>query len=137
MQDSRMLAELFATPPAIADLVPEEAAIVRATRQWVMAQRRGRCPLEAAASHLGSVAAASALHILLASIGAAWPEPVAIAPPCCGTLTHDEATLVGMILAAHRHGRPVFDALLCEMLPEDARDRLFSAALAFGRAAGF
>ena len=64
------------------------------------------------------------------------PEPVAIAPPCCGTLTHDEATLVGMVLAAHRHGRPVFDALLCEMLPEDARDRLFGAALTFGRTAG-
>jgi hypothetical protein len=72
--------------------------------------------------------------LLLASIGAAWPDPVAIAPPCCASLTHDEATLLGMVLAAHRHGRPVFDALLCEMLDTDARDRLFAAALVMGEA---
>lgn len=124
-----MLAETFAAPPRLADLMPEQAAIVRATRHWVAAQRRaGCCPLAAAASHLGSVQAARALHRLLANVGAAWPEPVAIAPPCCSTLTHDEATMIGMIVAAHRHGRPVFDALLCEMLGTDQRDRLFAAA---------
>ena len=37
-----------------------------------------------------------------------------------------------MIVAARNHGRSVFDALLCEMLPEDARDRLFAAASALG-----
>ena len=130
-----MLAQLFAAPPLLADLAPEQAAIVRATRHWVAAQRHRRCcPLAAAASHLGGLEAARALHLLLANIGAAWPEPVAIAPPCCNVLTHDEATLVGMTLAACHHGRPVFDALLCEMVGTDARDRLFAAAAAMGRA---
>jgi hypothetical protein len=129
-----MIAALFAAPPRLADLEPDQAALVRATRSWVLAQRHGRrCPLAAAAGHLGSPASARALHLLLAGMGAAWPEPVAIAPPCCAWLTHDEATLVGMVLAAHRHGRPVFDALLCEMLDGDARDRLFAAAAKLGQ----
>lgn len=128
-----MLASLFAPLPLIADLTPGQAAIVRATRHWVAAQRHKRCcPLSAAASHLGSLEAARSLHVLLASAGAAWPEPIAIAPPCCAALTHDEATLVGMVIAACRHGRPVFDALLCDMLDQDARDRLFDTALILG-----
>ena len=132
-----MLAEIFAAPPRVADLLPEQAAIVRATRHWVAAQRRpGICPLAAAAAHLGGPEAARALHCLLANVGAAWPEPVAIAPPCCATLTHDEATMVGMIVAARHHGRPVFDALLCDMLGMDARDRLFVAAGTLGRIIG-
>ncbi|WP_326409193.1 addiction module antidote protein [Sphingomonas sp.] len=134
MRHEAMLAQLFAAPPRLGDLAPDEAALVRATRSWVVAQRHGRrCPLDAAATHLGTPAAARALHLLLASVGAAWPDPVAIAPPCCAHLTHDEATLLGMVLAAHRHGRPVFDALLCEMLDADARDRLFASASLMGQ----
>lgn len=130
-----MLAELFAAPPQLADLTADQAAVVRASRSWVMAQRRGRgCPIAAAAVHLGSAGLARALHLLLATMGAAWPDPVAIAPPCCPRLTHDEATLVEMVLAAQRHGRPVFDALLCEMLDADSRDRLFAAAALIGDA---
>lgn len=129
-----MLDQLFAPPPRLADLVPEEAALISAARRWVMAQRFGRtCPLQAAASQLGCLEAARSLHLLLAQIGAAWPDPVAFAPPCCGTLTHDEATLVGIVVAARRHSRPVFDALLCEMIDPDARDRLHSAAQALGQ----
>jgi hypothetical protein len=99
-----------------------------------MAQRHGRtCPLHAAAGQLGSLQAARSLHLLLAHVGASWPEPVAVAPPCCPVLTHDEATLLGMVIAATRHSRPVFDALTCEMLGPDARDRLHGAAAELGR----
>jgi hypothetical protein len=130
---SIMLNQLFAPPPRLADLMPGEAALISATRKWVMAQRHGRvCPLHAAATHLGDLQAARSLHLLLAHIGATWPEPVAIAPPCCAVLTHDEATLLGIVIAAHRHTRPVFDALVCEMLGADARDRLHGAAVALG-----
>lgn len=132
-QTVAMVDQLFAPPPRLADLAPEQAALVSATRRWVMAQRLERqCPLQAAAAQLGCLAAARALHLLLAQVGAAWPEPVAIAPPCCARLTHDEATLVGLVLAARDHGRPVFDALLCEMLGQDTRDRLFAAATRLG-----
>lgn len=128
-----MLDDLFAPPPLLSHLEGEEVAIVRATRQWVQARGSG-CPLGAAVAVLGSRDAANALHLMLATLGAAWPEPFAVAPPCCARLTHDEATLIGMVLASHRHSRPVFDALLCEMLDQDGRDRLFLAARALGQA---
>lgn len=127
-----MLATLFKASPRIDDLAPSHALIVSAARHWVMAQRLRRCPLQAAAARLDSPETAKSLHLLLATIGASWPDPVAIAPPCCGILTHDETTLVGMVIAARHHGRPVFDALLCEMLGSDARDRLFDAARDLG-----
>jgi hypothetical protein len=128
-----MIAQLFAPPPRIADLAPEQACLVAATRRWVMAHRHERrCPLQAAAAQLGCLQAARALHLLLAQVGAAWPDPVAIAPPCCAMLTHDESTILTLVLAARDHGRPVFDALLCEMLGADARDTLFAAASRLG-----
>lgn len=128
-----MLALLFAPPPRLADLAPEQACLVSAARRWVMAQRHERiCPLQAAAAQLGCLQAARALHLLMAQVGAAWPDPVAIAPPCCGVLTHDEATILGLVLAARYHGRPVFDALLCEMLGQSARETLFAAAARLG-----
>ena len=131
-----MLDQKFAAPPRLADLMPEEAALVSATRRWVMAQRHGRtCPLHAAASQLGCLQAARSLHMLLAHVGASWPDPVAIAPPCCPVMTHDEMTLLGLVIAAHRHSRPVFDALVCEMLNEDARGRIYGAAAALGEVA--
>lgn len=128
-----MLAQLFAAPPRLSDLTADQAVIIRAVRHSIVAQRHRRgCPLQVAAAQLGSVQASHALHILLASVGNAWPDPFAVAPPCCSNLTHDESTLLGMVVAARSHGRPVFDALLCEMLSEDARDRLFAAAGALG-----
>ena len=132
-QDPLMLARKFAPLPRLADLLPEEAAIISATRKWVMAQRHGRaCPLQAAATQLGCIHAARSLHLMLAHVGASWPDPVAVAPPCCPGLTHDEMTLLGLVIAAHRHSRPVFDALVCEMLGPDARDRLHGAAASLG-----
>jgi hypothetical protein len=128
-----MLAQLFAAPPRLSDLTADQATIIRAIRHSIVAQRHRRsCPLQVAATQLGSARASHALHILLASVGGAWPDPFAVAPPCCPTLTHDESTLLGMVVAARSHGRPVFDALLCEMLAEDARDRLFTAAASLG-----
>ena len=120
------------TQPLVADLEPHQIEMVTAVRRWVMAQRvTGRCPLHAAATTLGSTERARDLHLLLAAAGAAWPDPIAIAPPCCARVTHDEATLIAMVVAARDHGRPVFDALLCEMLGPDARDALFRAAITF------
>jgi hypothetical protein len=135
-QTASMLDRLFAPPPRLADLAPEEAGLVLAARRWVSAQRHARaCPLHAAAASLGSLDAARSLHLLLAQVGASWPDPVAVAPPCCARLTHDELTLVGIVIAARRHARPVFDALLAEMLDQDARNRLHAAALALGQRA--
>lgn len=128
-----MLDTLFAPPPRLAALDIGEQSLVAAARHWIWARGSG-CPMRRTTQMLGSPDAAGALHLTLVTIGAAWPEPFAVAPPCCARLTHDEATLVAMVLASRRHGRPVFDALLCEMLDQDARDRLFSAAKTLGEA---
>jgi hypothetical protein len=129
MLDERLLPPL----PRTDQLAPEQAAIAGAVRRWVIAGKLRQCPLRAAAERLGCVQAARHLHLLLESIRVAWPEPFAVAPPCCATLSFDEATLLVMIAAARDHRRPVFDALLCEMLDQDARDRLYAASLALAR----
>lgn len=129
MLDQRLLLAL----PRTDQLAPEQAAIAGAVRRWVIAGKLRQCPFRAAAERLGCVHAARQLHLLLETIRVAWPDPFAVAPPCCATLSHDETTLLVMIAAARDHRRPVFDALLCEMLDQDARDRLYVACAALAR----
>lgn len=130
MLDQRLLLTL----PRLDQLEPEHAAIAGAVRRWVVAGRLRQCPLRAAADRLGCAQAAKSLHLLLETIRISWPEPFAVAPPCCAQLSFDEATLLVMLTAARDHRRPVFDALLCEMLGQDARDRLYAACGALVRA---
>lgn len=129
-----MLDDRFQTAlPRLDQLSPEQTAIAGALRRWVMATRLRQCPLRAAADRLGCGQAARQLHLLLETVRMCWPEPFAVAPPCCPTLSHDEATLLVMVEAARDHRRPVFDALICEMLGPDARDRLYAASVALVR----
>ena len=90
--------------------------------------------MQAVADRLGSVRAAAQLSLLLEEVGAAWPDPFCIAPPCCPKLSHDEALALDMVSIAARDDRPGFDRLLQEMLPADMRERLFVSAAAVGRA---
>lgn len=109
----------------LAALAPSSARVARALRIWVILSKTGRCPIQAVADRIGSLRAAAHLHLLLEEIGAAWPEPFAVSPPCCGRLSHDEALVIDMIEIAGTGDRPAFDRLLCEMLPEGERERLF------------
>lgn len=129
MLDERLLLTL----PRLDQLAPEHAAVAGAVRRWVVAAKLRQCPLRAAAARLGCAEAARHLHLLLETVRLCWPEPFAVAPPCCATLSYDEATLLVMIGAAGDQRRPVFDALLCEMLGQDARDRLYAASAALAR----
>lgn len=132
---SSMLDErLTLTLPRLDQLAPEHAAITGAVRRWVVASKLRQCPLRAAAVRLGCAEAARHLHLLLETVRLSWPEPFAVAPPCCTTLSYDEATLLVMIGTARDQRRPVFDALLCEMLDQDARDRLYAASAVLARA---
>ncbi len=93
----------------------------------------GRCPMQAVADRLGSVRAAARLHVLLEEVGAAWPDPFCIAPPCCPRLSHDEALALDMVRVAACGDRPAFDRLLEDMIPADMRERLYLSAGALGR----
>jgi hypothetical protein len=128
-----MLAELLIRTPDIRDLEARDARLASALRLWVVMNKLGRCPMQAVADRLDSVRAAAHLHLLLEEIGAAWPDPFCIAPPCCPRLSHDEALALDMVRAAAREDRPGFDRLLREMIPADMRERLFVSAGTLGR----
>lgn len=128
-----MIAELLARTPAMSDLRPDGARVVGALRRWVAARRSGACPIRAAGEQLGSARAGAHLHLLIEEIGAAWPDPFAVAPPCCPRLSHDEALLADMIALSGRGDRPGFDRLLADLIPGDARDRLFLSGQVLSR----
>lgn len=119
--------------PDIRALAPADADLAASLRLWVVMNKLGRCPMQALAHRLGSVRAAARLSLLLEEIGAAWPDPFCIAPPCCPKLSHDEVLALDMVRTAARGDRPGFDRLLQEMLPADMRERLFVSAAAVGR----
>lgn len=114
-------------------LPPEERRIAQALRLWVTVLKSGRCAIQAAADSLGSLRAAAHFHLLLEEVGAAWPEPFEVSPPCCRCLSHDEALLVDMMRLGAAGDRPGFDRLLAEMLPGDERERLFHSASVLSR----
>lgn len=129
-----MLLETLVRTPDIRDLRARDARLATALRLWVVMNKLGRCPMQAVADRLESVRAAAHLHLLLEEIGAAWPDPFCIAPPCCPRLSHDEALALDMVRFAARGDRPAFDRLLQEMIPCDMRERLFLSAGLLGRA---
>ena len=129
-----MLIELLAKTPQMRSLIPGEADVAMALRFWVALKKIDRCPMQAVAQRLGSMRAAAHLHLMMEEIGAAWPEPFRVSPPCCASLTPDEATVVEMMRLGQRGDRPAFDRLLGEMLCDDMRDRLFLSASVLSRA---
>ncbi|WP_146193537.1 addiction module antidote protein [Sphingosinicella humi] len=120
--------DLLARTPDLRDMETSGARLVMTLRLWVVMNKLGRCPLQAMAEKLGSRRAAAHLHLMLEEVGAAWPEPFCVSPPCCPRLSHDEALVLDMVRAAGREDRPGFDRLLSDLLPADAREPLFASA---------
>ncbi|HKT15946.1 MAG TPA: addiction module antidote protein [Allosphingosinicella sp.] len=128
--------ELLARTPRLADLAPRHANIVILLRAWALLGRQRRCPYALLVGQLGSPCAAARFQLLMEQIGAVWPDPFCVSPPCACLLSYDEATLAEMLAAAWRADRPAFDTLLMDLLAGDARDRLFDFAILFGRTLG-
>lgn len=120
--------DLLARTPDLRELPVHEVRLATALRLWVVMNKLGRCPLQAAGEKLASRRAAAHLHLLLEEVGAAWPDPFCVSPPCCPRLSHDEALILDMIRAAGRGDRPGFDRLLSDLLPVGAREPLFASA---------
>jgi hypothetical protein len=78
---------------------------------------------------LGNARAATAFRLLLATMSAAWPDPLAVFRPCCPRLTHDEVTLLTMLHHAGAHDQPAFDRHLVDMIAPDARALLYDGCL--------
>src|SRR3546814_9725654 len=75
----------------------------------------------------GNILAARRYRLVVEAIGHVWPEPFAVAPPCCPRVSFDEALLAAIVGAAARRDRVQFDWLTAEMLGSDAREMLFAA----------
>ncbi|HEV7661713.1 MAG TPA: hypothetical protein VGO55_17875 [Allosphingosinicella sp.] len=86
-----MLDDLLVRTPDFREMDAPDIRLTAALRLWMVLTRLGLCPMPAVAGRLASAGAAVRLHILLEEIGAAWPEPFCVAPPCCSRLSHDEA----------------------------------------------
>lgn len=128
-----MLIEMLAITPDLRTMPLRDVRLARALRRWVIARKRGACGLHAVAGAFEDQRAAAHLHLLLEEVGAAWPEPFCVSPPCCPRLSHDEALLIEMLDRAGEDDRPAFDRLLSDLLPADARDRLFRSAATLSR----
>lgn len=126
--------DLLFSHPRLTELDKLPARLVRALRLWVVQTQQNVCPMESVAAVLGSLRSAAHLHLLLEEVAVAWPDPFAVAPPCCPRLSHDELLLADMVRLAVRGDRPGFDRLLAEMIPPDERERLFLSTSVLGRA---
>src|SRR3546814_2984776 len=81
--------DLLARTPDLRELEAAEARVAMTLRLWVVMNKLGRCPLAAMGEKLDSRRAAAHLHLMLEEIGAAWPEPFCVNPPCCPRLSHE------------------------------------------------
>lgn len=131
-----MAAQMLGKSPPMAALEAPAALAIRTLRVWAGLRMARRCPLDMAVGRLGSREAAATFQRLIAVVSAAWPDPVALAPPCCPLLSHDEATLAALLVAAAAADRPGFDREAQEMLGQDARDRLWAEMRAPNAAVG-
>lgn len=131
MPMSADLPDTLTRSPHIDTLPPPAHRLLSAMRAAVVIHRSGQCPRGRLSAILGNDSRAAAWIILLNSASAAWPEPIAVYPPCCQRMTHDEATLIELIACAASGNRPAFDRLVQDMIDGDGRDCLHGAATRF------
>ena len=127
-----MLINTFSRSVELQSLTDPDVKAVRGLRLWVAAQHAGRCPVAALAAQLGCMRTSAHLHLLLEEVGAAWPDPFAVSPPCCPRLSHDEATFAAMLVLAYSGNRLGFDRHLADLIGPDERERLFHSAALLG-----
>jgi len=122
-----MVLELLKRNTRLEDVEAGTAGIIRAIRTWVVLHKAERSPFDPMVPHFGSAEATARLRVLIEMVGTAWPDAVALAPPCCRLLSHDEATLAALLAHARTGNRRGFDRECHEMLDWDARCRIWVA----------
>jgi hypothetical protein len=120
--------------PLIRDLSVDAAQAVLALRYCILCRRGERDPMPELERRWGNVLAARRYRLVVEAIGHCWPDPFAVAPPCCPRASFDESLLAAMVGAAARRDRARFDWLTSEMLGSDARELIFVAVENFLRA---
>jgi hypothetical protein len=133
MRTSSLIRQLT-DQPLIRDLSIDAAQAVLALRYCILCRRGERDPMPELERRWGNVLAARRYRLVVEAIGQCWPDPFAVAPPCCPRVSFDEALLATMVSAASRHDRAGFDRMSAEMLGSDAREMIFTALENFLRA---
>ncbi|MEO0439829.1 MAG: hypothetical protein AAF067_03025 [Pseudomonadota bacterium] len=122
---SAHFAKLGAPLPELLSLSGVEARIILALRHAIICQKLQRNPMAGLEERLGIRLAVTRFLIVLESVGNAWPDNFHLGRNCCRHTTADEITLLQMIRCCALGDRPAYDQLLCEMMDEDARNRVF------------
>ncbi|HMN54287.1 MAG TPA: addiction module antidote protein [Sphingopyxis sp.] len=134
MQGSSDLIRKFTEQPLIRDLPVDAAQAVLALRYCILCRRSERDPMPELERRWGNILAARRYRLVVEAIGHIWPDPFAVAPPCCPRVSFDEALLAAMVGAAGCGDQARFDTLTAEMLGSDARAMLFTTLENFVRA---
>jgi hypothetical protein len=133
MQGSELVRK-FTEQPIVRDLPASAAQAVLALRYCILCRRAERDPMPELERRWGNILAARRFRLVVEAIGHVWPDPFAVAPPCCPHVSFDEALLADIVIAAGAGDRVQFDCLTAEMLGSDAREMLYSALENFVRA---
>jgi hypothetical protein len=134
MMEGSTLVRRLTEQPLVRDLSVDAAQAVLALRYCILCRRSERDPMPELERRWGNILAARRYRLVVEAIGHVWPDPFAVAPPCCPRASFDEALLAAMIGAVDRRNRARFDWLSAEMLGGDAREMLFVAIENFLRA---
>jgi hypothetical protein len=133
--ESQTLFRRFTQMPAVRDLPHLSAQAILSLRYAIICRRAGYNPLPEWERRWGSAITARRFYVLVEAIGHVWPDPFAVAPPCCAKLSFDEGLLASLITSAAFEDRRRFDLLSAEMLGCDARDMLYACIQNFVRIA--
>ena len=123
---SASLQKLLTPLPDLMSLASAEARIIIGLRVAVMSQKAYRDARPFLRERLGSDLAASRFLILAETIGGAWPDSVKIGRACCPRTMPDEILLLNMLRYVAMGDRPGFDALICEMIGDCGRERIYT-----------
>ena len=134
MMQSSDLIRQFTEQPLIRELSADAAQAVLALRYCILCRRNERDPMPELERRWGNILAARRYRLVVETIGHVWPDPFAVAPPCCPRVSFDEELLANIVIAAGHGDRVHFDYLTGEMLGSDARAMLFTALENFVRA---
>lgn len=133
--ESQTLFRKFTQMASVRDLPQMSAQSILSLRYAITCRRAGYEALPELERRWGNSLTARRFCVLVEAIGHIWPDPFAVAPPCCSKVSFDEGLLASLITATAFDDRRRFDLLSAEMLGSEARDMLYACIQNFVRMA--
>ena len=123
-----IIQKFLSRQPKLLDLPSRDARHILAARSWCLLRQAGLDPRPRLSEILLSERAGQRFNVLMIAVVHVWPEPFAVHRMCCAMPSLDEGILLRALQLAAVRARPQIDALLYEMLPDDARNVIFARA---------